>query len=358
MNKAPLRLGIVGAHHERGWAKDAHIPALAHLPRFKISAVSAPTIARAQTAASAFGAAHAFDDSLALTKSPDVDVVVVTVRVPQHFDLVMSALAGNKHVFCEWPLGRTVAEAETMTAAAAQSKGSVIVGTQGVASPVVRHAAEIVQSGALGRILSARLIAPTVGWGPVLPQVYAYLNDKNNGATHSTIGVGHALAMVEKMLGRFVDVDARTALQFPKVKIMGADGTMDRTCTDHMAIIGTHQNGCVTVVEASSNRPRDVAYQFSVTGADAELRITGRGGGFQTAELKLETTVPHEPPSPTIAGLPQPAANVAALYAMLADKIDGGKTDAPDFADALHLHRLLAAIDAASETGQRQRIPQ
>ncbi len=358
MNASPLRLGIVGAHAERGWAKDAHVPALKHLPRFQISSVSAPTLERAQTAAKAFGAAHAFDDSLALTKSPHVDVVVVTVRVPQHFDIVMSALDANKHVFCEWPLGRTVAEAETMTAAAARSKGCVIIGTQGVASPVVRRAGDIVRSGALGRILSARLVAPTVGWGPMLPGVYAYLNDKQNGATHATIGVGHALAMVEHILGRFVEVQARTTLQFPKVKIMGGDGFMDRTCTDHMAVIGCHESGCITVVEAASGRPQDAVFQFSVTGTNGELRISGSGGGFQTSELKLEASVPHDPPAPTIANMAQPAASVAGLYAMLADKIDGKKTDAPDFAEALHLHRLLAAIDVASDTGQRQHITQ
>ena len=36
-----------------------------------------------------FGAAAAYDDSLALARDPDVDIVAVTVKVPEHRAIVL-----------------------------------------------------------------------------------------------------------------------------------------------------------------------------------------------------------------------------------------------------------------------------
>ena len=161
MNDRPLRVGIVGANAERGWAKDAHVPALAKLPRFQIVAASSRLPEVAEAAAKAFGAEHVFLDSLELVRSPEVDIVSVCVRVPQHFEIVMAALEAGKHVFCEWPLGRTASEAEAMSDKTGQTKACSIVGLQGIGAPAIRRASEIIRSNALGRVLSARLIVPT-----------------------------------------------------------------------------------------------------------------------------------------------------------------------------------------------------
>jgi predicted dehydrogenase len=357
MSKKPIRLGIVGANAERGWAKDAHVPALKHLPRFQIAAVSAPTQERAEAAAKAFGAAHAFGDSLKLVKSPEVDVVVVSVRVPDHMPIVMGALEAGKHVFCEWPLGRDVTEAEAMTKAAAKAKVINIVGLQGPVAPEVRRAAEIVRSGALGRILSARVNSAALGWAPVVPPFYAYLNDKRTGATFTTIPGGHTLSMVEKVLGPFVEIQARNFMHHPKVKVMGTDQSVDRTCPDHIAIIGLHGSDCVSSIEIRGSRSMEAPCLFEIVGEKADFRLIGaKGGGFQTSALTLVTTVPFTPAAPLVPGVEGPGANVSELYAMLAAAIDCEKTEAPTFSDALHLTRVLAAVDAASDSGKRQSL--
>ncbi len=358
MAKKPLRLGIVGAHPERGWAKDAHLPALAHVPRFQISAVSAPTLERAQSAAKIFGASQAFGDSLELVRSPHVDIVVVTVRVPDHRKIVMAAIEAGKDIFCEWPLGRTLEEAEEMAAAAERAKVRTIVGLQALGSPIVRRAAEVVQSGVLGQITSARMSAPSVGWGPAAPQSYAYLNDKANGATLLTIPGGHTLAPMEVILGKFKTVLAQTSIHYPKVRILGTDQTVDRNCADHLSVLGTHANGCVSTIEIPGNRPADAEFLFEVTGSKGELRVTGKdGGGFQTADLTVESKVAFNPPEPPVAlGLRGVPANVAELYATFAKAIDGEPMTVADFSYAVRVHRLLNAIELAATSGQRQAL--
>ncbi len=108
----PLRVGIIGLSAERGWATAAHIPALHALSDdFELAGVANTSLASARAAAAAFGLPRAFQSTAELVASPDVDVVVVTVKVPYHRELVSEALNAGKSVYCEWPLGNGLAEA-------------------------------------------------------------------------------------------------------------------------------------------------------------------------------------------------------------------------------------------------------
>jgi predicted dehydrogenase len=181
------RIGIVGGNATRAWAHDAHVPALKKMAdRFTIEAVSARTQELADEANAAFGGNRAFGDSLALVRDPDIDVVAVSVKVPEHRAVVLAALAAGKHVYCEWPLGRDLAEAEEM--AAAVPKGThVMIGTQALSAPAVLHARKLIDEGHLGELQVCRVFSPTGGWGDSAPPHYAYLQDKANGATLETI---------------------------------------------------------------------------------------------------------------------------------------------------------------------------
>ena len=57
-----------------------------------------------------------------MVKHPDIDLVLVAVRVPMHYDMVMASLRAGKHVYCEWPLGANLGEAEEM-ASLAKTRG-------------------------------------------------------------------------------------------------------------------------------------------------------------------------------------------------------------------------------------------
>jgi predicted dehydrogenase len=111
----PLRIGIIGLGAERGWATAAHLPALHALSGdFELAGVANTSLASAQAAATAFGLPRAFESTAELVASPDVDVVVVTVKVPYHRELVSEALNAGKSVYCEWPLGNGLALANLL----------------------------------------------------------------------------------------------------------------------------------------------------------------------------------------------------------------------------------------------------
>lgn len=351
----PIRVGIVGANAERGWARDAHVPALKSLSRqFTIAAVSARTDALAEAARAAFDAGKAFGNSLELVRASDVDLIAVTVKVPEHRAIVLAALEAEKHVYCEWPLGRDLGEAEEM-AAAIGPRSHAMIGLQGLSAPAVREAAQLVRDGAIGKPMTARIFSPTAGWGAEAPPFYAYLQDRRNGATLETIAGGHTLAVVEAIVGAYIEVDARNSILRRRVRIRGSDEVVQRTCADHMLVFGLHWSGCIStleIVSGTASKP----FVLEVTGELGWIRLSGGfPGGFQAGEVSLETSSTHTArPRLAASELEGPPVNIAEGYMRLAADIRSGERTAPDFAVAIGLSRLLETIERASVSGQRQ----
>ena len=76
---ARIRVGIVGAS-PHSWAAAVHLPALAHLDEFTVTAVATTRQDSAQAAASTFGIRHAFANAGELAAHPEVDLVVSSVE--------------------------------------------------------------------------------------------------------------------------------------------------------------------------------------------------------------------------------------------------------------------------------------
>src|SRR5205807_704183 len=92
-----IRVGIVGASAQRGFASLAHIPALQALPQFEIAAVCTSNQDSADAAARHFGVPLAFCDPEKLARHPEIDLVTVSVKAPDHYRPVMAAIAAGKH---------------------------------------------------------------------------------------------------------------------------------------------------------------------------------------------------------------------------------------------------------------------
>jgi len=185
-----MRVGIVGLSADKGWAAGAHVPALRDVPGLELVACSASSPANARAAAAKHGVPIACADAAELAAHPDVDLVVVTVKVPHHAELVGHAVAHGKRVLCEWPLGNGLRQAEAMAAAAASGPGAW-VGLQARACPTLLLLKELVAAGDIGEVLSTTLVSVGELWGAAVPPGQEYTLDPGNGATMLTIPFGH-----------------------------------------------------------------------------------------------------------------------------------------------------------------------
>src|SRR5882757_6801031 len=92
-----IRVGIIGANPDRGWAAQAHIPALRSLSDdYEITALSTTRPESADAAGKLFDVAATFDNHQELVNSPAVDLVAITVKVPYHLELATAALEAGK----------------------------------------------------------------------------------------------------------------------------------------------------------------------------------------------------------------------------------------------------------------------
>src|ERR671918_1521058 len=117
-----VRLGFVGANVRSTWASQSHFPALLASPDVELTAVCTTRPESAEEARQAFGAKLAFHDFRAMVASPEIDAVAVVLRVPSHYEPTKAAINAGKHVYTEWPLGQSTAQAQEM-ADTARSKG-------------------------------------------------------------------------------------------------------------------------------------------------------------------------------------------------------------------------------------------
>ena len=218
MSTTPLRVGIIGADTQLSWAGASHIPAIQANPGLVLAAVATRREESAQAAAEAFGAERWYANPYELIHDDSIDLVTVAVKVPAHRDFVLAALEARKAVYCEAPLGATLAETEEM--AAASGSLHTAIGLQGRQNPSVRRAAEIIESGKLGTLLSANVQATTFGYGPTTLSGYDYFNKAASGASFLTITAAHVLDVVEAVLGTITEVDARTKIIWPTIAVV------------------------------------------------------------------------------------------------------------------------------------------
>jgi predicted dehydrogenase len=364
MTPTPLRLGIVGANAERGWASRTHLPAVQALATVELVAVATTRAESASAAAERFGARHAFSDPFELIRHPDVEAVTVAVKVPDHARLVQAALEAGKHVYCEWPLGTSTAEAVALRDLADSRGVRTAIGLQSRRSAQVQHARQLLADGAIGRVVSATLRSAAGIGGPTTTAAGAWLADADNGTNALTVTGGHALDTLAALIGDIGELSATVATRFPEATVKETGARVAVTSPDQVVLGGVTGDGVVVAAHvqgATGLRPGltievrgttgllELVATPSLSAGRIEVRTVAPDG--TTTELDLLATPPEA--AGTAAALGDGAvANVGRVYADFAAAIRGEQAEVPDFGRAVRMHRLLDAIRTSAADGR------
>jgi predicted dehydrogenase len=362
-----IRVGIIGANPDRGWAAQAHIPALRSLADdFEITALSTSRRESADAASKLFGVPTAFDNHQELVNSPAVDVVAVTVKVPYHLELATAALEAGKAVYCEWPLGNGLKEAETLAALAHKQGVLAVAGLQARSAPAVAYVRDLIEQGYIGDVLSTTLVGSGMGWGPTVEPHNAYLNDKKNGATMLSIALGHTADALCYCLGEVRELSATMTMRRKTYTIAGTGESMPMNADDQVGVTGLLEGGAAFSIYYRGGVSRGTNLLWEINGTEGDLQLVATGGqaqiwamdvrGGKGVQSSLEILpVPEQyrwsPPQ-----VPGPSTNVAQAYAHFARDYREGTHFCPTFDDAVTRHRMLDAIETAAATGKRQKL--
>lgn len=198
---APIRVAIVGlsASAKVKWAGDAHLPYLIS-PRgrskYELVALCNSSKEAAEAAVKHFNlpaSTKTYGSPVDLAADPDIDLVAVSTRVDVHYGTVKPSIEAGKAVFVEWPLAENFARARELTDLAKEHGVKTMVGVQGRVSPVPLKVQEVIESGALGKILSSDVrtyqsLLPRAG----LPESLTYFADRKVGGNNITIAFAHS----------------------------------------------------------------------------------------------------------------------------------------------------------------------
>ncbi len=378
-----LRLGLVGF----GFMGKTHLYAVRNLPFFytsgeapvglgfsaEVTAVTASSLASAETAAREYGIPRAYASAEALIADPDIDIIDICSPNPAHFAVARAAILAGKHVLCEKPLTVTVEEAEALCVLAAEH--GVTVGTvfnNRFLLPVMR-ARTLIEEGRLGRILSFDFayrhnscIDPErrVGWKQ---------KADCGGGTLCDLGP-HIIDLCRYLCGDLAWVAGRSQIAFPThIAPDGSEWTTD--ADEAFYLLGGTQGGAVGHLTVSK----------LTQGANDELTfaIYGERGSLSFSLMDpnylyfYDATAPASPmggvrgytriecvgrfPSPA-SGFPSVKApqgwlrgHMGCLAAYLT-AVAARSPASPSFEDGLYVQRVLEAAVKSDRTGREVRL--
>jgi 1,5-anhydro-D-fructose reductase (1,5-anhydro-D-mannitol-forming) len=200
--QSPVRWGIVGL----GWAAvDFVAPAMVKSSGSRLAACLGSSLDKGRVFAERFGVEHVHADIEALMHDPDVDAVYIALPNALHYEAVLAAARGKKHVLCEKPFAMSIGHAREMVAACRDAGVILRIGHQLRLDAATGRAREIVRSGRLGRLVAFSLERAS-GLGPRT----SWRQDFSQSGVIFDVGV-HLLDLISWVSGqRFVDVSAFT----------------------------------------------------------------------------------------------------------------------------------------------------
>ena len=362
IDKDKIRIGIIGVGN---WARYGHIPALQHLPDFKIMAVSSRNPENAKDLAEMFGIPYAFSAPTDLISHPEIDLVAVLPPAPYHGSLVREVIAAGKDVYCEWPLTTTVADTEDLLVRAEAAKVRHVVGLQRRMGPSARYLRELLAQDYVGAIRSVRMHVSMNYFQAVRSADLEWTIPAENFSHILSIYGGHFMDMLFHVVGQPSTVSAEVTNQFPCITILETGKTFPTTAPDQVLVMGRLAGGGVYTIQIEGGKRNNSGLQIDITGMAGDLKISNAlsfrnpednlvEGSQGNGESLRPLPVPPGYRSLPVSDLDASVLDLAHLYAAYASGRERKTTNAPNFADALRMHRLIDLISKASSTGNRQ----
>ena len=356
------RVGLVGVGN---WARHGHLRVLALLPDYEVVAVQARRREAAAAAAQEYGIRHVVDSVAELVALPDVDMVVVLTTAAQHEQAVRAAIAAGKTVYCEWPLTVNSQIATELQQLAEAGGVRQVVGLQRRLAPHNRFLRDQIANGAVGALRSVRLHVSMNYFQGRRPNALRWTVPAENFSSVIAIYAGHFLDMLFHAVGRPVSAAALMVNQFPTVTIAETGETFRTTTPDQLVVAGTLPGGAVLSVHIEGGKRNGSGVQIDITGDGGDLRITNTSAfGDVGDDYRIEGAHGDDLPLAPIpvpasynwlpeSGLPSAVLELANLYAAFARDLADGTHTAPDFADAVWMHKLIETFAASSASGER-----
>ncbi|KAF1947504.1 NAD-binding Rossmann fold oxidoreductase family protein [Clathrospora elynae] len=366
MADSQKRIGLIGLSAKGSWASRSHLPYLQQTSHYKITALQNSSKASAEAAAKEYSLNEVatYDGPSDIAKDPNVDIVAVSVNVPQHYDLIRPALEAGKDVFCEWPLARNLAEAEELVQLAKNKGVKTMVGLQARQNPSILKAKEIIASGKIGKVLGTTMFGHGLIFGGTAPESLLYALPIEAGANLLTIPFGHAVDALCYVLGELKDISAALVNHYPELDLVdetykSLGKKVKKTSHDFVSMTASLADGGgnvdVTYAPGQTRTGRD--FYWEIIGSEGSLVLEGpkMGGHVQMFQPKVKLAVGQEELKEVqVEKASEFSFNVGKAWdAWAGVGLDKGY-NVTTWDDAVVRHRMIEAIYRSAKKGTRE----
>ncbi|KZL78866.1 oxidoreductase family protein [Colletotrichum incanum] len=377
---APIRVGIIGLSSTAttAWASRAHLPYLLS-PRgrskYTITALCNSSVDAARRAIKAYdlpAETKAYGSPADLAADPDVDFVVVSTRVDQHYDTAIPSVKAGKSVYVEWPLAQDAEHARELADAARESGARTAVGVQGRFAPALLKIRELLREGRIGKVLSSEFKASGGSIDrEIFPTGLKYFTQQEIGGNIVTIGFGHLFDQVQHVLGEAAIQHSHLQIQRPNVRIRDPSTqqiveTVSTNVPDLIVATASLPSSDFVVPNATllarfrrgQPFPGEPQLTWTINGEKGEIRLISQDSVALQAfadgdQVRIEV---HDFESDSVERvawkwadwqdeLPVPAKCIGAVYDAFAE---GEGAGVPSFEDAVRRHEQLAGLLSSS----------
>ena len=360
---SPIALGVTGLSAGGSWFSRAHLPYIGKSPHYKIVALQNSSKESAEKAVHKYN----LDASTAtygkieeMVGDASVKMVVVSVKVPHHYELIKPALEAGKDVFVEWPLAANLKQAEELAQLAKDKGVKTAVGLQARQNPSIRRAKEMIEEGDIGTVQSTTMMGSGMVFGDTIMPAYEYLLPIENGANLLTIPFGHAVDALCWVVGEWESVSATLVNAKPTLVVDEGEGktrAAKKTSHDQIGVQGTLRDGggLVSVVYGPGMSSTGKNFYWEINGSKGSLVLEGAMGHVQMFHPKLSFVGAGEGAKleeVRIEEAKEFSYNVAMAWEKFVGKGDGSVTT---FEDALVRHRMIDAIYKSAQTGRQEK---
>jgi predicted dehydrogenase len=251
-----LGVGVVGY----GFIGKVHTFAHRSLPllydplpmKTNLVGVCTATAASGQKAIEQAGFTFATTDPAELLARPDIDIIHCCTPNDVHHDLLLSALRAGKHIYCDKPLTRTVAEAEEIVSVAREYPNIINRMTFNYRFvPAIMRAKQLIDDGFLGELFQFRGAYLHAGYiDPKRPRTWRLQMSKSGGGAIMDLGV-HIFDLLRHLIGE-IDVVHATLETRIKERPDPKTGEPAPVDVDDIAIVQARSaSGASGIIEAS-----------------------------------------------------------------------------------------------------------
>ncbi len=272
----PIGVAVLGT----GFGEAVHIPALKHLEDVNIVSVVSRRADRAKAVASRHGIPTATTDWRDAITDPEVHAVVVATPPYLHHQMVITALEVGKHVLCEKPMARNLAESRDMVKLAATANVVAMINHEFRYMPIRARVKELIDEGYVGepQSVSMNVFRSTLADPNDRPFGWLMEQDKAGGMLGAS--GSHYIDSLRWWLGEIHAVAGSTATMVRRRRLPDSSGMAGVDADDNFAFILKFANGALATVHFCATAPIDAGEEITISGSEGMLIIQGDGELF------------------------------------------------------------------------------